>query len=214
VKACLPGADPHHGSDHHEDVGEATAAAPVVDPSFVGGGDSPGYGLLARFNGPGRLLAAVKRLRKAGYRRLDTFTPFPVHGMESALGLRRSWVSAFTLAGGLVGVSFAQWVQWYQSVVAYPLITDAKPYNSAEAFVPISYETMILYAAFASVIGMLVLNGLPRLYHPVFRGRTFDRASADGFFVAVEARDPNFDPRDTAALLASLGGTDIELLQA
>ena len=214
VKACLPEADPHRGPDHDDDVREATAAAPVMDPSFVGGGDSTAYGLLARFNGPGRLLAAVKQLREAGYRRLDTFTPFPVHGMESALGLRRSWVSAFTLAGGLVGVSFGQWVQWYQSAVAYPLITDGKPYNSPEAFVPISYETMILYASFASVIGMFLLNGLPRLYHPVFRGRTFHRASVDGFFVAVEACDPRFDPSDTSALLASMGGSDIELLEA
>jgi hypothetical protein len=210
VKACLPEADPHR----YEDPGEVATGAVVVDPSFVGGGDSPLHGLLARFEGPGRMLAAVQRLREAGYRRLDTFSPFPVHGMESALGLRRSWVSAFTLAGGLVGLTFGQWVQWYQSAVAYPLITDGKPYNSAEAFVPISYETMILYASFASVIGMLLLNGLPRLYHPVFRGRTFDRASTDGFFVAVEAHDPLFDPRETAALLASLGGTDVELLEA
>jgi hypothetical protein len=134
--------------------------------------------------------------------------------MGAALGLRRSWVSAFTLAGGLVGLGFAQWVQWFQSAVAYPLITGGKPYNSAEAFVPISYETMILYASFATALGMLLLNGLPRLYHPVFRGRTFARAGVDGFFLAVEARDPRFDPRDTPALLAALGGTDIELLEA
>jgi Ni/Fe-hydrogenase subunit HybB-like protein len=212
VKACMPQADPHHRPGNHGGRREPPASAPVS--SFVGGGDGSTYGVLARFEGPGGLLAAVGRLREAGYRRLDTFSPFPVHGMGAALGLRRSWVSAFTLAGGLVGLGFAQWVQWSQSAVAYPLITDGKPYNSAEAFVPISYETMILYASFATALGMLLLNGLPRLYHPVFRGRTFARVGVDGFFLAVEARDPRFDPRDTPALLAALGGTDVELLEA
>jgi Ni/Fe-hydrogenase subunit HybB-like protein len=211
VKSVMPQADPHSESDERGET--SIEPDPVLDPHFAREEDVALHGALARFDGPGPLLEAVKRLREAGYRRLDTFSPFPVHGMGSALGLRPSWVSAFTLAGGLVGVAFAQWVQWYQSAVAYPLIVDAKPYNSAEAFLPISYETMILYASFASVIGMLILTGLPRLYHPVFRGRTFEHATADGFFVAVEARDQEFDPQRTTALLASLGGTDIELLE-
>ena len=95
---------------------------------------------------------------------------------------------------------------------AYPLITGGKPLNSPEAFVPITFETTILYAAFGAVAGMLLLNGLPRLYHPVFRGRSFARATNDGFFLTVEARDPKFDRRETAALLAASGGTEIELL--
>ena len=128
-------------------------------------------------------------------------------------GLRRSKVPLFALAGGTFGVAFAQSVQWYQSAVAYPLITGGKPLNSVEAFVPITFETMILYAAFGAVAGMLLLNGLPRLYHPVFRGRTFARASNDGFFLTVEARDPKFDRRETPALLEALGGNEVELLE-
>jgi hypothetical protein len=123
-------------------------------------------------------------------------------------------VPLFALVGGLFGLSFAEWIQWFQSAVAYPVITGGKPLNSPEAFVPINFETTILYAAFGSVVGMLLLNGLPRLYHPVFRGRTFARVSDDGFFVSVEARDPNFDRRETPALLAAAGGTEIEVLEA
>jgi hypothetical protein len=134
--------------------------------------------------------------------------------MAQALGLGRSRVPLVVLAGGVFGAVFAQTIQWYQSTIAYPLITGSKPLNSIEAFVPITFETTILYAAFGAVIGMLALNGLPRLYHPVFRSGSFARASNDGFFISVEARDPLFDAEKTSALLESLGGTDIELIEA
>ena len=183
-------------------------------PAFDDGRDPALYGILARFAGPGELLAAAEQLRAAGYSRLDAYSPFPIHGMEKALGLGRSKVPLFTLAGGLFGLAFAQSLQWYQSVVCYPLITGGKPVNCPEAFVPISFETMILYAAFGAVAGMLLLSGLPRLYHPVFRGTSFHRATTDGFFLTVEARDPRFDPSETAAQFATLGGTEIELLNA
>jgi hypothetical protein len=133
--------------------------------------------------------------------------------MERALRLSRSRVPAFVFVGGAIGVLFAQWVQYFQSAVAYPLVVDGKPLNSPEAFVPISFETMILYAAVGAVLGMLVLNGLPRFYHPVFKGKTFARASDDGFFLSIEARDSMFDKRETPALLATLGATEIEFLR-
>ncbi len=210
VKACLPAADPHAaGHGEPEPVGaDSSRAAPAVKP--VAG---PSFGVLARFAGPGGLLAAAKRLHAAGYRCLDSYSPFPIHGMERALRLRRSWVPAFVFAGGAIGVVFAQWVQNYQSSVGYPLIVDGKPLNSWEAFVPISFETMILYASIAAVLSMLFLNGLPRFYHPVFRGKTFAKASDDGFFLSVEARDAMFDKGETPALLASLGATEIEFLK-
>ncbi len=121
------------------------------------------------------------------------------------MGLARSKVPVFTLAGGLFGLAFAQSLQWYQSVIGYPLITGGKPLNSTEAFVPITFETTILYAAFGAIAGMLLLNGLPRLYHPVFRGRTFARATNDGFFLTVEADDPKFDRRETRVVLEAAG---------
>ena len=134
--------------------------------------------------------------------------------MERALRLGRSRVPAFVFVGGAIGVLFAQFVQYYESTVSYPLIVDGKPFNSAEAFVPISFETMILYASVAAVLSMLFLNGLPRFYHPVFRGRSFARASNDGFFLSVESRDAMFDKGVTPELLASLGGVEIQFLKA
>ena len=172
----------------------------------------PLYGVLAQFAGPAELLGAVRRLHDLGYRRLDAYSPFPIHGMDRALGLGRSKVPLLVLAGGVFGLVFAQTLQWYQSAVAYPLITAGKPLNSAEAFVPITFETTILYAAFGAVVGVLAFSGLPRLYHPVFRGKSFARASDDGFFMSVEAKDPLFDRRQTVLLLETLGGTEVELI--
>ena len=155
VKACLPAADPHasgqragsEGRGRRRSCHRGDRAPSVGDPGLRS--SWPGS------PGPRELLAAASRLRAAGYRRLDAYSPFPIHGMERALRLSRSKVPAFVFAGGAIGVLFAQWVQYYQSAVAYPLVVDGKPLNSAEAFVPISFETMILYAAFAAVLGML-----------------------------------------------------------
>jgi hypothetical protein len=212
VKACLPQADPHHAPQNDEEPREASDSADssAIEP------DDGGllHGALAGFRGPGELLAAARRLRAAGYRRFDTFSPFPIHGMDQAMGLGRSRVPFFTLAGGLFGLMFAQTLQWYQSAVAYPLITGGKPLNSTEAFLPITFETTILYASFGAIAGMLVQNGLPRLFHPVFRGRNFARATSDGFFLAVEADDPKFDRGEIAGVLETMGGTRIEMLEA
>jgi hypothetical protein len=186
------------------------SAIPAQGPDRAG----PLYGALARFAGPVELLDAVRRLHARGYHRLDAYSPFPIHGMDEALELKRSKVPVLVLAGGLFGAAFAQTLQWYQSAIAYPLITGGKPLNSAEAFVPITFETTILYAAFGAVFGMLALNGLPRLFHPVFRGESFARASNDGFFLSVEARDPLFDRREIMALLEALGGTEVELIES
>jgi Ni/Fe-hydrogenase subunit HybB-like protein len=210
VKACLPEADPHHRSD----LARVPVALdqPRTEPE-VRAPAGPVYGLLARFAGPGELVEAVRKLRMAGYRALDTYSPFPIHGMERALRLPRSRVPAFVLAGGTFGVLFAHIVQWYESTISYPLVVDGKPLNSYEAFVPIDFETLILYAAIGAVVGMLFLNGLPRFYHPVFRGRTFTRASNDGFFLSVESRDGIFDKEATPELLAELGGVDVQFLK-
>ncbi len=211
VKACLPQADPHHRSDlpRAPIAVDQPGTEPAVQPPA-----GPVYGLLARFAGPGELLEAVRRLRLVGYRSIDTYSPFPIHGMERSLRLPRSRVPAFVLAGGTFGVLFAHIVQYYESTISYPLVVDGKPFNSPEAFVPIDFETMILYAAIGAVLGMLFLNGLPRFYHPVFRGRSFARASNDGFFLSVESRDAMFDRGATPELLASLGGVEIQFLKA
>jgi Ni/Fe-hydrogenase subunit HybB-like protein len=202
VKAIVPRPEPKRKPDRAQ------------GPRPIGGSSEHPFGALAQFVGPADLVAAVERLRTAGYRRLDTYSPIPIHGLDEALGLGRSKVPLFTLAGGVFGLAFAQWIQWYQSAVAYKLVVGGKPLNSVEAFVPISFETTILYAAFGAVAGMLLLNGLPRLYHPVFRSRSFARATTDGFFLAVAARDPKFHPIETPLLLDAAGATEVELLGA
>ncbi len=212
VKACLPEADPH--GEPHAAAASAADARPS-EPVFLereGVLDRPIQGVLARFRGPAELLEAATSLREAGYERIDTYSPFPIHGADKALGLGRSRVPVFTFLGGLIGVVFAQSLQAFLSVVVYPLVTGGKPLNSSEAFVPISFETMILYATFGTIAGMLLLNRLPRLAHPVFGGREFRGATDDAFYLMVEADDPRFDLRQAAMLLASLGGRQIEPL--
>lgn len=171
-------------------------------------------GAIARFAGPAEVLAAAEHLRDAGFRRFESYSPFPIHGMDAALGLGRSRLPWLVLLGGLAGASFAWFGQWYTSAVDYPLIVASKPFHSREAWVPITFELMVLVAALTTVLGMLVLCGMPRLSHPIFRAPQFHRASDDGFFLAVEARDPKFDPRETPSLLESLGGVDVSLLEA
>jgi Ni/Fe-hydrogenase subunit HybB-like protein len=210
VKACLPQADPHHPDGNGAPAEETEISEPLAERTD---GSAQIFGALASFRGPAGLLAAVRGLRDAGYRRIDAYSPFPVHGMDQAMGLGRSKVTWFTLAGGIFGLVFAYSLQWYQSVRAYPLVTGGKPLDSHEAFVPITFETLILYAAFGAIAGMMLLNGLPRLYHPVFQSRSFARATTDGFFVMVDASDPKFAPEDTPALLESMGSTGIELVQ-
>ena len=129
------------------------------------------------------------------------------------MGLSRSKVRIFTFFAGLIGVTFGQSFQWFLSASYYPLVTGGKPLNSAEAFVPISFETMVLSATFGTIIGMLVLNRLPRLYHPLFGGRDFGRATDDGFFLAIEAEDPAFDPDRTAALLKQSRALSLEVVR-
>lgn len=170
-------------------------------------------GAIARFAGPAEILAAAEQLRDAGFKRFDSFSPFPIHGMDQALGLGRSRLPWLVLIGGLSGAAIAWFGQWYTSAVDYRLIVASKPFHSREAWVPITFELMVLLASFTAVLGMLALCGLPRLAHPVFRAPGFQRANDDGFFLAVEARDPKFDPRDTPALLESLGGAEVALLE-
>jgi Ni/Fe-hydrogenase subunit HybB-like protein len=207
VKACLTEANAHS-------VDEPEAEHNLAGSLYLPSDDKDSlYGLLARFDGPSALLAAAQSIRAAGYRSFDTYSPFPIHGMDQAMGLRRSKVPLFTLAGGIFGLEFAYSLQWFQSVLGYPLVTGGKPLNSPEAFVPITFETMILYAAFGAIGGMLLLNGLPRLYHPVFHGRSFNRATDDSFFLVVETGDSNFEQDEALALLRAAACTEIEFLE-
>jgi Protein of unknown function (DUF3341) len=165
---------------------------------------TPIYGLLAEFYDANALVAAAARTREAGYRRLDAFTPFPVEGLAEVIGFHEKKLPLLVLLGGIAGAVVGFGLQYWASVMAYPLNVGGRPYNSWPSFVPVTFEMTILFAAFTAVLGMLALNGLPMPYHPVFNAERFAFASRDRFFLLVEARDPKFDREATTRFLWSL----------
>lgn len=166
--------------------------------------------LLAEYRSPDALLAAAAGLRDAGYTRFDAHSPFPVHGLERAMGLPKSMVPIFVLVLGLGGAAAGMLLQWWVSTVAYPLAVSGKPLFSWPAFVPITFECGVLGGALGAVFGFLGLARLPRHHHPIFASETFERMSDDAFFLSVEANDPKWDETATVRLLADLGATYVE----
>lgn len=172
----------------------------------------PVYGILAEFPDPGALVHAAERIRSEGYRHFDTHSPFPIHGMDRAMGMGQSKVGYFTLGGGITGFALAYWLQWWTGGVDYPLNISGKPFFAVEPSIPIMFELTVLFSAFGAVIGMLALNGLPRPYNPLFYSRNFERSSDDAFFLHIAASDRKFDEDTAADLLKEVGGFNIELI--
>jgi hypothetical protein len=162
------------------------------------------YGVMGEFESPEKLIHAVKNVRAAGYRHLDAYAPFPVEGLSEALGLRHSLVPTITLIGGLVGGVGGFLFQYWAAAITYPMNIGGRPLNSWPAFIPITFELTVLGAALSAVFGMLALNRLPQPHHPVFNVQRFSHASADRFFLCIEARDRKFNLVETARLLQSL----------
>lgn len=162
------------------------------------------YGLVAEFATPEELVAAARRAHAAGYRRMDAYTPFPVEGLAAALGLPRSPLPLMVLIGGLFGAAGGFLMQTYGMVFGYPYIVAGRPLFSWPAFIPITFELGILVAAFTAFFGLLIVNRLPRPYHPIFNTPRFRRASVNGFFLCIEAADPQFDREQTREWLAEL----------
>jgi Protein of unknown function (DUF3341) len=167
------------------------------------------YGLMAEFNDPDNLLAAARRTREEGYRRMDAYTPFPVEGLSEALGFQRTWVPLLVLIGGIIGCVGGYIMQYYIAVVDYPINVGGRPLHSWPAFIVITFELTVLAAALAAVLGMLALNGLPTPHHPVFNVPRFALASRDRFFLVIEATDPKFHLEDTRRFLKSLGSREV-----
>jgi hypothetical protein len=172
------------------------------------------YGLIATFKTAPELYHAAEQVRDAGYRQWDCITPFPVHGLDKAMGLRRSIVPRISLAGGITGFCTGMSLIWWTGAWNYPLIVGGKPLFSPMFAFPVSYELTILFTAFATIIGMFVLNGLPMHYHPVLKYDQIGRGMDDTFFIVIETRDPRFDAVNTRALLEQAGGTAITELEA
>ncbi len=167
-------------------------------------------GLLAEFSNPGDLVHAVEEARRQGYARLDTFTPFPVHGMDAAMGLSPSKLGYLVIGGGLVGCALAFLMQWWMGAVDYPINISNKPFFAVEPSIPIAFELTVLFSALTAVGGMFALNGLPKPYDPLFHSERFGRATDDGFFLHIAAADANYDAAATSALLRDLGALHVE----
>jgi len=167
------------------------------------------YGLVAAFDTTPDFYHACEQVRDAGFSQWDAITSFPIHGLDAAMGVRRSKVPRFSLAGGLTGFCTGMSLIWWTGASDYPLVVGGKPYFSPMFAFPISYELTILFTAFATIIGMFVLNKLPMHYHPVMKAPQFVRASDDRFYIVIEANDPKFNPAQTRALLQQIGGKDI-----
>jgi hypothetical protein len=165
----------------------------------------PLHGLLAEFSEADDLLTAAREAHRAGYQRLDAFSPFPVPGVFEALGGQRgSWIPIAVLLGGIVGAVSGYALQYWVSVIHYPLNVGGRPLHSWPAFIPVTFELGILFGALTGVVSMLALNGLPRPNHPLFDVPGFERATRDRFFLLIEASDPRFDPGPTRDFLQTL----------
>ncbi len=173
------------------------------------------YGYLAEFSNASTLYRAAEKVRDAGYRKWDCYSPYPIHGLDAAMGMKRSILPWFVFFGGLAGCATAFALAYTTQVVIYPTVVQAKPANlfTIPAFFPVMFELTILFSGFTVLFGLLGLIQLPRLNHPLFASRQFHRATDDAFFIAIEARDPQFSPEKTRELLAGIGGDNIELVE-
>jgi hypothetical protein len=167
------------------------------------------YGLIAEFDDPNILIHAARSVHNEGYRRIDAYTPYPIEELSEAIGLEQTRLPYIVLFGGIAGGLAGYLLQYWTSVIAYPLNVGGRPLHSWPAFIVPTFEMTILGAALAAVFGMLALNGLPRPHHPIFNAPGFALASRDRFFLCIEADDPRFDIDKTASFLRSLGPREV-----
>ena len=180
----------------------------------VGSGPLPKklYAVGAEFANPKELYAAAEKVRDRGIKGWDCYTPYYIHGLDKAMGLRKSFVGLFTFAGGFSGILGGLLLITITSVYIYPINTQGKPYFSLPGFVPILDLLLIMPSAIMSIVGMVVLSGLPRLHHPLWEWDAFMRATHDKFFIVIEANDPRFNEKSAVDLLREIGGTNLTFI--
>jgi len=164
----------------------------------------PIYGLIAEFENPTDLVNAARAAREQGYRKLDAYSPFPIEELNEALHLHRNKLPLIVLLGGIVGGTLGYLLQYYVTVVYFPINIAGRPLHSWPSYIVITFEMTILFAALSAVLGLLGLCGLPMPYHPVFNVPRFALASRNRFFLCIQARDPLFDRHQTSAFLETL----------
>ncbi|MEZ4271155.1 MAG: DUF3341 domain-containing protein [Myxococcota bacterium] len=171
------------------------------------------WGLVASFDEPDLLIEASRRVREAGYRRIDAYSPMPLHALDEALGIRRTILPWIVLVGGILGGLGGLFLQYWTSAVDYPLNIGGRPLASWPAFIPITFECTILVAGLSTVVGLFALCDLPKPYHPIFDTPGFERVSVDKFFLSIEAHDPIFDINSTRKLLEELNADAVEVVE-
>lgn len=173
------------------------------------------YGYLAAFESASALYKAAEKVRDAGFTKWDCYSSYPIHGLDVAMGMRRSILPWLVFFGGMTGTATAFTLAYTTQVVIYPTVVQAKPANlfTIPAFFPVMFELTILFSGFTVLFGLLALIQLPRFNHPLFASHQFHRVTDDGFFIAIEARDPKFHPNETREMLAAIGGDRIELVE-
>jgi Protein of unknown function (DUF3341) len=172
------------------------------------------HGAMAEFDSPEELLAACERAYSEGYRRMDAYAPMPIEGLAEAIGYRKNYVALCVLIAGICGVLFGLGLLEWITVIAYPHNVGGRPLNSWPAYIPITFECMILFSALTSMFSMFAMNGLPKPYHPVFNVAEFARASRDKFFLCIESSDPKFRTDNTMEFLRDLGGNEVAIVPA
>jgi Alternative complex III, ActD subunit len=172
------------------------------------------YGLIAEFLSAEELLEASKHASEAGYRELDAFSPFPIEGLAEAIGFHKTRLPIIVFCGGILGCCGGFFLQWWPNVIGYPQNIGGKPWDSWPAFIPITFELTILFAALSATFGMLALNRLPSPYHPVFNVEGFSQASKDKFFLLIKAVDPKFDAEQTRQFLTELNPREVSEVES
>ena len=171
------------------------------------------YGILAEFDTPAATMAAAEQVRDAGYTRWDVHTPFPVHGMDEAMGMGNSQVGWFTFACGLTGYTAGMLMIYFMNKYDYDIVVGGKPLFSGFYAFPVSYEMTILLGAFGSLFGMFILNRLPRHHHPLLKNKRFAKVTHDKFYVVIECVDPKYKEAAARQLLEGAGAAHIELVE-
>jgi len=170
----------------------------------------PIFGMMAEFDTPTDIVEAAKRTHEAGYKKIDAYSPFPIEELGEAIGFHRNGVALLCLIGGIFGCAGGFMLQWWIHTISYPVNVGGRPLNSWPSFIPVTFEMTILFAGLSAVFGMLILNGLPQPYHPVFNVARFARASQDKFFLIIFSSDPRYDSIQTRDFLEALGATSVE----
>jgi hypothetical protein len=170
-------------------------------------------GVMGEFADVDSVVRAARRVRDAGFTRWDVHSPFPIHGIDAAMGIRPTVLPWLVLGGGAAGLTTGLLLQWYTNAVDYPFLVSGKPFFSLPAFVPVIFELAVLLAALTAVFGMLGLNKLPMLYNPLFKSERFRRVTNDRFFIVIDAADPKFQEPGTSEMLRSMGSIEVEKIE-